>query len=129
MTITPDGRAALLKLARGDMRRALNVLQACHAAYDNVDETAVYNCTGNPHPDDIRQVVESMMSDEFGTAFSRKLTSTAQFCQLTPGITALKTDKGLALQDLIAGAYDFLETVELPVQSRVYLLDHLGQAE
>ena len=44
-------------------------------------------------------------------------------------ITSLKTEKGLALQDLITGAYDFLETVELPVQSRVYLLDHLGSCE
>lgn len=44
--------------------------QACHAAYDVVDETAVYNCTGNPHPKDIERVVQSMMSDEFGTSFS-----------------------------------------------------------
>ena len=44
-------------------------------------------------------------------------------------ITALKTEKGLALQDLITGAYDFLQTVELPTQSRVYLLDHLGSCE
>lgn len=97
------------------MRRALNVLQACHAAYETVDENAVYNVTGNPHPADIQRVVESMMSDEFGTAYSL--------------ITALKTDKGLALQDLIAGAYDFLETVDLPSNARVYLLDHLGQTE
>ena len=54
------------------MRRALNVLQACHAAYDVVDENAVYTCTGTPHPKDIQRVVESMMSDEFGTAFSRE---------------------------------------------------------
>ncbi|KAL7420486.1 Subunit of heteropentameric Replication factor C (RF-C) [Cryptotrichosporon argae] len=113
--LTPDGKAALLKLSRGDMRRALNVLQACHAAYDTIDEEAVYLCTGNPHPGDIQRVVESMMADEFGTAYSL--------------ITALKVDKGLALQDLIAGAYDFLETVELPVQSRVYLLDHLASTE
>lgn len=70
VNLTPDGRAALLKLSRGDMRRAMNVLQACHAAYDSVDENAVYTCTGNPHPSDIKKVVESMMSDEFGTAFS-----------------------------------------------------------
>lgn len=44
-------------------------------------------------------------------------------------ITTLKTEKGLALQDLIAGAYDFLDTVELPKQSRIYLLDHLGSTE
>jgi len=113
--LTEDGKAALLKLSRGDMRRALNVLQACHAAYDTIDETAVYNCTGNPHPRDIERVVESMMSDEFGTSFSL--------------ITSLKIEKGLALQDLIAGAYDFLQTVDLPAQSRIYLLDHLGSCE
>lgn len=46
--------------------------QACHAAYDVIDETAVYNCTGNPHPKDIERVVQSMMSDEFGTSYARK---------------------------------------------------------
>jgi hypothetical protein len=45
--------------------------QACHAAYDIIDETAVYTCTGNPQPKDIERVVQSMMSDEFGTSYSR----------------------------------------------------------
>jgi hypothetical protein len=44
-------------------------------------------------------------------------------------ITSLKIERGLALQDMIAGAYEFLQTVELPNQSRIYLLDHLGQCE
>lgn len=44
-------------------------------------------------------------------------------------ITALKTEKGLALQDLIAGAYEYIETVDLPSQSRIYLLDHLASTE
>lgn len=44
-------------------------------------------------------------------------------------ITQLKVEKGLALQDMITGAYDFLQTVELPKQSRIYLLDHLGSTE
>ena len=66
--LTEDGRQALLKLSKGDMRRALNVLQACHAAYDLTGETEVYNCTGNPHPQDIATIVNSMFSDEFTTA-------------------------------------------------------------
>ncbi|KAJ9101871.1 Subunit of heteropentameric Replication factor C (RF-C) [Naganishia friedmannii] len=115
VNITPDGKQALLKLSKGDMRRALNVLQACHAAYDTVDETAVYNCTGNPHPRDVEAVVQSMMRDEFGTSY--------EF------ITQLKMDRGLALQDLITGTYEVLETVELPIQARVYLLDQLGLCE
>jgi replication factor C subunit 3/5 len=55
------------------MRRALNVLQACHAAYDLIGETEIYNCTGNPHPQDIETIVNSMLSDEFTTSYQSAL--------------------------------------------------------
>lgn len=73
MKLTPDGKQALLKLSKGDMRRALNVLQACHAAYDTVGESEVYNCTGSPHPSDIETIVNSMLSDEFTTSIQSML--------------------------------------------------------
>lgn len=69
MKLTDDGKKALLKLSKGDMRRALNVLQACHAAYDLVGEAEIYNCTGNPHPTDIEAIVNSMLADEFTTSY------------------------------------------------------------
>ena len=76
--ITDEGRKALLQLSKGDMRRALNILQACHAGYEVVDEDAVYNCTGNPHPADIETIVNSMLTEDFTTAYS----STFSFPQL-----------------------------------------------
>ncbi|QRV89219.1 replication factor C subunit 3 [Ceratobasidium sp. AG-Ba] len=115
VNVTKDGKEALLKLSKGDMRRALNVLQACHAAYDRTDETAVYNCTGNPHPTDIEALVNSMMSDDFGTSY-----------QL---VMKMKTEKGLALQDLVTGAYEYFETLDFPPAARVYLLDKLATTE
>ncbi|GAA5877554.1 hypothetical protein JCM1840_005841 [Sporobolomyces johnsonii] len=115
VNLTEDGRQALLKLSRGDMRRALNVLQACHAAYDLTDETAVYNCTGNPEPADIDEIMKSMMNDSFETAYQR--------------ISSLKAEKGLALQDIIQGIYDFALTVEFSAPTRVYFLDQLAQVE
>ena len=51
------------------MRRALNILQACHAAYDLTGETEIYNCTGNPHPSDIETIVNSMLADEFTISY------------------------------------------------------------
>ncbi|KAF8582774.1 P-loop containing nucleoside triphosphate hydrolase protein [Ramaria rubella] len=113
--ITDDGKKALLKLSKGDMRRALNILQACHAAYDLTTETEIYSCTGNPHPSDIETVVNSMLSDEFTTSYQM--------------INKLKTERGLALQDLITGAYEYVETIEFPPQARVYLLDYLAITE
>ncbi|THV02470.1 P-loop containing nucleoside triphosphate hydrolase protein [Dendrothele bispora CBS 962.96] len=113
--LTEDGKKALLKLSKGDMRRALNVLQACHAAYDITSETEVYACTGNPHPSDIETIVNSMLSDEFSTSY--KLIST------------MKTERGLALQDLLAGAYEYAETLDLKPNARIYLLDNLATTE
>lgn len=31
--VTPDGKEALLKLSKGDMRRALNILQVCQKRF------------------------------------------------------------------------------------------------
>ncbi|KAF9778319.1 P-loop containing nucleoside triphosphate hydrolase protein [Thelephora terrestris] len=113
--IAEDGRQALLKLTKGDMRRALNVLQACHAAYDITGETEVYNCTGNPHPSDIETIVNSMLTDEFTTAYHT--------------ISSLKTERGLALPDLLNGAFEFIAGLELKPAARVYLLDILATIE
>jgi len=41
----------------------------------------------------------------------------------------LKADKGLALQDLVMGAYEFVQTLELADPARVYLLDQLAKTE
>jgi len=115
VSFTPEGKSALLKLSKGDMRRALNVLQACRAAYDIIGEAEVYNCTGHPHPSDIQAVVDSMLSDEFTASYSM--------------ITKLKTERGLALQDLLTGAAEYIETIDFVPQARVYLLDHLATTE
>ncbi|KXN87433.1 Replication factor C subunit 3 [Leucoagaricus sp. SymC.cos] len=113
--LTADGKNALLKLSRGDMRRALNVLQACHAAYDIIGENEIYTCTGNPHPSDIETIVNSMLSDEFTASYQM--------------ISKMKTERGLALQDLLTGAYDYIDTIELRPHARIYLLDHLASTE
>ncbi|KAF9131328.1 Subunit of heteropentameric Replication factor C (RF-C) [Mortierella sp. 14UC] len=113
--ITDEGRKALLQLSKGDMRRALNILQACHAGYEVVDEDAVYNCTGNPHPADIETIVNSMLTEDFTTAYSN--------------ISYLKTIKGMALQDILTEVYNYLELIDMPSNARVYVLDKMADVE
>jgi len=45
------------------------------------------------------------------------------------GIASLKAEKGLALQDIIQGIYEFTSTVEFSKVTRVYFLDQLAQVE
>ena len=131
VNLTADGKKALLKLSKGDMRRALNVLQACHAAYDIVGETEIYNCTGNPHPSDIETIVNSMLADEFTTSYQSMFSFSLTICPYWQEavILKLKTERGLALQDLLTGAYEYLDTLELKPHARIYLLDHLATTE
>jgi replication factor C subunit 3/5 len=41
----------------------------------------------------------------------------------------MKTEKGLALQDLLTGAYEYVETIDFKPQARIYLLDYLATTE
>ena len=131
--MTEDGRRALLKLSKGDMRRALNVLQACHAAYDLIGETEVYHCTGTPQPADIAAIVNSMFSDEFTTSYKSEPSVTVGLpvheLRILSVISSMKAERGLALQDLLIGAYEYVEELELKPHARIYLLDFLATTE
>jgi replication factor C subunit 3/5 len=121
--------------------------KACHSGYGKVDEDAVYECTGSPHPKQIAEIVESMMNDEFQTSFKRMtpLVSTSSsllitnvitipyshcaLCLFLAGIQDIKINYGLALQDIISGIYDYLRTIVFEKHAQIYLLDQLSQIE
>ena len=68
--ITDSGLEAVLRLAAGDMRKSLNVLQACAAAYTDITEERVYECTGNPLPSEIGRIVQWLLNESYSTAYS-----------------------------------------------------------
>ena len=71
--IDNEGLEALLKLTKGDMRRGLNVLQACHSASspNTITATDVYNVTGSPDPQTIEHFVTSMMNEDISSSYHR----------------------------------------------------------
>jgi replication factor C subunit 3/5 len=115
VNVTEDGMETLIRLAKGDMRNVLNVLQACHAAFPVVDADAVYACTGQPHPADVDRVVHSCLNEDFSTAYNNT--------------RRIQAEKGLALADLITELRQFVDGIELAKLARIYLLDQLSQVE
>nr|XP_023012126.1 replication factor C subunit 5 isoform X2 [Leptinotarsa decemlineata] len=69
VTITEDGKNALLTLANGDMRKVLNVLQSTWLAYKNVTEDNVYSCVGHPLRTDIENIVKWLLNEDFQTTY------------------------------------------------------------
>lgn len=100
LELTPVANLAVVKLCGGDMRRALNVLQACKAAADGaIDEAMVYECMGAPHPEDIEACLLSILQDDWTSAVKT--------------LSKYKLTKGMALVDLITGFVELLLTYDV----------------
>ncbi|KAJ3191735.1 hypothetical protein HK101_007448 [Irineochytrium annulatum] len=115
VVLKDDGKKALLRLSKGDMRKALNILQAVHAAYDCADEVNVYTCVGSPLPGDITRIMDWLMNDEFDNAYRN--------------INALKTEKGLALADILADLHTHFSSFDVLPHVRALILSKLAEID
>lgn len=70
VTVTEDGKQALMTLSGGDMRRVLNVLQSTWLAFSNVNEENVYTCVGHPLPVDIKNIINWLLNETYEFAYS-----------------------------------------------------------
>ncbi|KAK3084728.1 hypothetical protein FSP39_018049 [Pinctada imbricata] len=113
--VTEDGMKALVTLASGDMRKALNILQSTHMAHDVVNEESVYTCVGHPLWRDIENIVNWVLNENFTTAYNNTMD--------------LKTIKGLALQDILSEVHNYVHRLELPMHIRIHLLDKMAEVE
>ncbi|RMJ14959.1 hypothetical protein CDV36_005400 [Fusarium kuroshium] len=125
---------ALVKLSKGDMRRALNVLQACHASStplrpkdalkipdseivrDNITTETIYNCIAAPPPDAIKEILSTLLN-----------TSDVTSCLTT--INSLKVSLGLALADIITALSEELTKLEVSPEVMITWLDGLADIE
>ncbi|GAB7343722.1 hypothetical protein MBLNU457_1701t1 [Dothideomycetes sp. NU457] len=132
VNIAPDAADSLVTLSKGDMRRALNVLQACHASStplhtpgekpkgkierDLITQETIFDCIAAPHPADIITIRDTLLSTPDVTS-----------CLAT--INALKVNKGLALADILTSLGEELTQLDVPVQTRVTWLEGLAEVE
>ena len=66
-----SGTQALLTLAYGDMRRALNLLQSTASAQTVINESSVYQTAGTPLPRDVRHILETLLNEEYTQSYKR----------------------------------------------------------
>ncbi|KAB8304004.1 hypothetical protein EYC80_005354 [Monilinia laxa] len=132
--IDAEATDALVRLSKGDMRRALNVLQACHASStpihikgtpkveekdivrDLITESTIYECIASPHPADISKIMNTILQ-----------TSDVKSC-LTM-INALKATQGLALADIITALSEELTKLDVPASVMITWLQGLAEVE
>ncbi|EGY16475.1 hypothetical protein VD0002_g530 [Verticillium dahliae] len=132
--IRPDATDALVRLAKGDMRRALNVLQACHASStplrapgepkvpdaqvvrDLITTETIYQCIAAPPPNAVQEILQALLS-------------TADVTSCLSTINSLKVARGLALADIITSLSEEIYKLEVKPEVMISWLDGLADIE
>ncbi|WP_132059160.1 replication factor C small subunit [Halorussus amylolyticus] len=112
---TDDGIDALVYAAAGDMRKAINALQAAAVMGEVVDEEAVYTITSTARPEEIESMVRHALDGDFGKARSI--------------LDDLLTDKGMAGGDIIDQLHRSVWEFDLDDEATVRLMDRVGEVD
>ena len=118
--LTPEANQAIVRLARGDMRKVMNVLQACAAANSNptmaIGEDLVYAVTATAHPRDLDAAFTILLQE---SSIRMAVLKTEKILQ----------DNAMALSDLVTALFDRLCVYEIPKEIRGPLLKAMADCE
>ena len=66
--VTDEGMGAIIYVARGDMRKAINALQAASLMEDSVTGDTIYQITATARPEQIKELIEAAIAGKFTAA-------------------------------------------------------------
>jgi len=115
VTATDDGMASIVELARGDLRKATNILQVASSMGTTVDPDVVFESTEHIRPSEIGELLTVALKGNFLAARSK--------------LDELIVKHGLSGEDIIRAIHRAV--IDLPVdeESKVRLIDRVGEAE
>ncbi len=113
--LEPDGLDAIFEVCSGDLRRAINTLQAAASVGKPIDSKVVYSIAGRASPADVQKMIKTAMDGDFGEA--RK--------QLREMIQKY----GIAGSDIIRQIHYELFRVDIPDNWKIKLADAVGEAD
>jgi len=113
LTLTEGAIKAIIYVSEGDMRRAINVLQAAATFKKKVGEKEIYEVSVAARPEEVRQMLELALAGKFEEARSK--------------LYMLLIDQGLAGEDILGQVHREIFNLNLPERTKVELIDKTGE--
>jgi replication factor C small subunit len=113
--LTQDGIQAIIYVSAGDLRKAINVLQASGVTQKKVDADAVYTVTGKARPEEVSQMINAALEGRFAQAQEK--------------LQSLLVWQGLAGEDVIRQIHREVLLIGVDEAIKVQLVDVVGEAE
>ena len=116
LDIVDEGLDAIYQASKGDVRKAINLLQAAAANGKLIDDVSIYNLLGNVSPEKVKEMLEVALKGNF--LESREL------------LRELLIDQGLAPDDIIRNVYrEIMRHSTLSEEKKVKLSDTIGEID
>lgn len=116
INLTNDGLNAIVYVADGDMRRAINALQGSASVDKNIDRDSIYQTTSTAKPEDILELVTLSLRGEFFKAKSK--------------LEFLIHDQGFSGEDITKQMYKVIfDTTTISDKMKIKMLDYLGEID
>ena len=113
--IEPDALEALVHVARGDMRRAVNSLQVAASMGEKIDVDTIYQTTGLANPEEVKKMLETALSGNFIGARDK--------------LDEIMIEFGLSGQDIIKQIHSSYFELSIGDNEKVRLMDKTGEIE
>lgn len=113
--LSPEGLDAIFEVCGGDLRKAINTLQAAASLNKPVDAKVVYSITGRASPADVQKMIKTAMDGNFIEA--RK--------QLRDMIQKY----GVAGSDIIRQIHSEIFRADIPEPWKIKLADIIGEVD
>ena len=118
--VTPEGMRAIVYVARGDMRKAINALQAASLMEEEeVTEETIYQITATARPEEIRELLAAALAGKFTQARSL--------------LDDLLLVQGLSGEDVVIQIHrqmmSLIDSDALSASTSVRLMDRIGEID
>ncbi|MFA7341903.1 MAG: replication factor C small subunit [Candidatus Methanomethylophilaceae archaeon] len=113
--ITPEALDALVHVARGDMRRAVNSLQVAASMELPIDMDIIYQTTGMARPEQVKAMLETALAGDF--------------VQARDMLDEIMINYGLSGQDVIKQIHRTFFELSISDGEKVRLIDRTGEVE
>ncbi|MEM2192080.1 MAG: replication factor C small subunit [Candidatus Hadarchaeales archaeon] len=112
LTIDPKAYKAIAEVSEGDMRRAINILQAAATVKKKIDEKTIYEVVAMARPEDVRQMLALALDGKFEQAREK--------------LYSLLLDQGLAGEDILAQVHREIFALQVPEEKKLELIEKVG---
>jgi replication factor C small subunit len=113
--VEASGVIALVDIAEGDLRKAINTLQAATSLGKSVSEESVYKVVGRAKPKDVRELLDLAVKGEFMKA--RQM------------LRSLLVEYGLSGSDIVKQMHSEIFKMEIPEKTKIVLADAIGEID